>query len=83
MFVDDTAVIERAGAPHRIYFAGTPRNLIIDGTPHLIPFDKPVQVDILGAKHVVKFGAPSRELYIGGHPFKGSIASLLIKHLEP
>ncbi|EFO90237.1 hypothetical protein CRE_23696 [Caenorhabditis remanei] len=71
MFVDDTAVIERAGAPHRIYFAGTPRNLIIDGTPHLIPFDKPVQVDILGAKHVVKFGAPSRELYIGGHPFKG------------
>lgn len=71
MFVDDTAVIERAGAPHRIYFAGPPRNLIIDGVPHLVPFDKPTQIDIFGSKHVVKFGAPSRELYIGGHPFKG------------
>ncbi|CAL2037325.1 unnamed protein product [Caenorhabditis brenneri] len=71
MFVDDTAVIERAGAPHRIYFAGPPRNLIIDGIPHMMPFDTPTQIDILGSKHIVKFGAPSRELYIGGHPFKG------------
>lgn len=71
MFVDDTAVIERAGAPHRIYFAGPPRNLIIDGIPHMLQFDTPTQVDILGEKHIVKFGAPSRELYIGGHPFKG------------
>ncbi|CCD65870.1 Polyadenylation and cleavage factor homolog 11 [Caenorhabditis elegans] len=71
MFVDDTAVIERGGAPHRIYFAGPPRNLVIDGIPHLLQFDTPTQIDILGSKHMVKFGAPSRELYIGGHPFKG------------
>uniref|UniRef100_A0A1I7U377 CID domain-containing protein n=1 Tax=Caenorhabditis tropicalis TaxID=1561998 RepID=A0A1I7U377_9PELO len=71
MFVDDIAVIERAGAPHRIYFAGPPRNLIIDGVAHMLHFDKPTQIDIFGSKHVVKFGAPSRELYIGGHPFKG------------
>uniref|UniRef100_A0A8R1DYS7 CID domain-containing protein n=1 Tax=Caenorhabditis japonica TaxID=281687 RepID=A0A8R1DYS7_CAEJA len=71
MFVDDTAVIERAGAPHRIYFAGPPRNLIIDGVAHMVPFDTPTPVEILGSQHIVKFGAPSRELYIGGHPFKG------------
>ncbi|CAI2347858.1 unnamed protein product [Caenorhabditis sp. 36 PRJEB53466] len=72
MFVDDVAVIERAGAPHRIYFAGNPRNLIIDGVAHMVPFDTPTKIDIQGQTHVFRYGAPSRELYIGGFPFKGS-----------
>ncbi|CAO4370027.1 unnamed protein product [Caenorhabditis nigoni] len=71
MFVDDTAVIERGGAPHRIYFAGPKRDLLIDGIAHTLEFDKATPVEILGSTHIVKFGAPSRELYIGGHPFKG------------
>ncbi|CAB3402750.1 unnamed protein product [Caenorhabditis bovis] len=71
MFIDEVAVIERAGNPHRVYFAGPPRNVIVDGVPHLLAFGETRNIEIEGSLHPIRFGAPSRELYIGGHPFKG------------
>jgi hypothetical protein len=65
LYVDDVAVIERNGNPHRIYFTGTPRNVIIDGVPHLLAFGEAKTVAIDGEPHVLRFGAPSRELYMG------------------
>ena len=31
-------MIERNGLPHRIYFSGTPRNVVIDGAVHELKF---------------------------------------------
>ncbi|CAI5444721.1 unnamed protein product [Caenorhabditis angaria] len=70
MFIDDIAVIERAGAPHRIFFAGEPRHIVIDGVMHPIRFGETKKIDIDGTIHNIKFGAPGRELYLGSHPFK-------------
>uniref|UniRef100_A0A0N5AWT2 CID domain-containing protein n=1 Tax=Syphacia muris TaxID=451379 RepID=A0A0N5AWT2_9BILA len=71
-FVDDIPVIERNGLPHRIYFTGAPRNVIIDGTAHLLHFGEEKRIIIDGEEHVLRFGAPSRELYMGNYPFKGA-----------
>lgn len=71
-FVDDIPVIERNGLPHRIYFTGAPRNVIIDGKAHLLHFGEEKRVLIDGEEHVLRFGAPSRELYMGNYPFKGA-----------
>lgn len=70
-YVNDIAVIERNGLPHKIFFAGTPRNVIIDGVPHLLHFGESKAVIIDGQEHVLRFGAPSRELYLNNFAFKG------------
>ncbi|VDK45340.1 unnamed protein product [Cylicostephanus goldi] len=70
-YVNDVAVIERNGLPHKIYFAGTPRNVIIDGVPHLLHFGESKGVIIDGQEHILRFGAPSRELYLNNFAFKG------------
>ncbi|EPB77467.1 hypothetical protein ANCCEY_03450 [Ancylostoma ceylanicum] len=70
-YVNDVAVIERNGLPHKIYFAGTPRNVIIDGVPHLLHFGETKAVIIDGQEHILRFGAPSRELYLNNFAFKG------------
>lgn len=71
-YIDDIPVIERNGLPHRIYFTGAPRNVIIDGVAHLMSFGEEKRVMIDGEEHVLRFGAPSRELYMGTYPFKGA-----------
>ncbi|WKX98316.1 hypothetical protein Q1695_013752 [Nippostrongylus brasiliensis] len=70
-YVNDIAVIERNGLPHKIFFAGTPRNVIIDGVPHLLHFGESKAVIIDGQEHILRFGAPSRELYLNNFSFKG------------
>uniref|UniRef100_A0A915B7G7 CID domain-containing protein n=4 Tax=Parascaris TaxID=6254 RepID=A0A915B7G7_PARUN len=71
-YINDIPVIERNSLPHRIYFTGAPRNVIIDGVAHLLNFGEEKRVMIDGEEHVLKFGAPSRELYMGNYPFKGA-----------
>ncbi|VDM97555.1 unnamed protein product [Thelazia callipaeda] len=71
-YINDVPVIERNGLPHRIYFTGVPRNVIIDGIAHQLAFGEEKRVIIDGEEHVLRFGAPSRELYMGTYPFKGA-----------
>uniref|UniRef100_A0A158P835 CID domain-containing protein n=1 Tax=Angiostrongylus cantonensis TaxID=6313 RepID=A0A158P835_ANGCA len=70
-YVNDIAVIERNGLPHKIFFAGTPRNVILDGVPHLLHFGESKAVVIDGQEHILRFGAPSRELYLNNFAFRG------------
>ncbi|KAJ1349582.1 hypothetical protein KIN20_005173 [Parelaphostrongylus tenuis] len=70
-YVNDIAVIERNGLPHKIFFAGTPRNVILDGVPHLLHFGESKAVIIDGQEHILRFGAPSRELYLNNFAFRG------------
>lgn len=39
----------------RIYFTGAPRNVIIDGTAHLLHFGEEKRVVIDGEEHVLRF----------------------------
>uniref|UniRef100_A0AAF5PPU5 CID domain-containing protein n=1 Tax=Wuchereria bancrofti TaxID=6293 RepID=A0AAF5PPU5_WUCBA len=71
-YINDVPVIERNGLPHRIYFTGVPRNVIIDGVAYQLAFGEEKRVVIDGEEHVLRFGAPSRELYMGTYPFKGA-----------
>ncbi|KFD66086.1 hypothetical protein M514_00765 [Trichuris suis] len=71
-FIDEVAVIERNGLPHRIYFVGTPHDVVIDGIPHPLSFTDPRPIIIDGQSHTIRFGAPSRELYIGNFPLRAS-----------
>ncbi|KJH53064.1 hypothetical protein DICVIV_00749 [Dictyocaulus viviparus] len=70
-YVNDIAVIERNGLPHKIFFSGTPRNVILDGVPHLLHFGESKAVVIDGQEHILRFGAPSRELYLNNFSFRG------------
>ncbi|GMS89447.1 hypothetical protein PENTCL1PPCAC_11622 [Pristionchus entomophagus] len=72
LYIGETAVIEKDGLPHRIYFQGQPRNVVIDGIAHMLSFGETREVAIDGDVHVIRFGAPSRELYMGDYPFKGA-----------
>jgi hypothetical protein len=65
-------VIEQNGVPHRISFIGEARNIIVDGVAYALEFSevKPIVID--GYTHLLRFGAPSRELYLGDFPFKGA-----------
>jgi hypothetical protein len=69
--LDNIAVIERNGVPHRISFCGPPRDVIVDGIAHRMVFGETKAVTIDGQMHYLRFGAPSRELYMGDFPFKG------------
>uniref|UniRef100_A0A914XLI4 CID domain-containing protein n=1 Tax=Plectus sambesii TaxID=2011161 RepID=A0A914XLI4_9BILA len=71
-YIDEVPVIERNGLPHRIYFTGPPRNVIIDGVAHSLAFGDKKTIIIDGQPHVVRYGAPSRELYMGDYPFRGA-----------
>ncbi|CDW58143.1 Polyadenylation and cleavage factor 11 [Trichuris trichiura] len=71
-FIDEVAVIERNGLPHRIYFVGPPHDVVIDGIPHPLSFSDPRQIIIDGQSHTIRFGAPSRELYVGNFPLRAS-----------
>lgn len=64
-YIDDVAVIERNGLPHRIYFVGTPRDVVVDGYAHTLAFGESKTITIDGQQHVIRFGAPSKELYMG------------------
>nr|CAD2189415.1 unnamed protein product [Meloidogyne enterolobii] len=71
-YLDQIAVIERNGLPHRVSFAGPARNVIIDKTAYCMSFGEPIQVSIDDQLHILRFGGPSRELYMGNFPFKGA-----------
>ncbi|KAK0421169.1 hypothetical protein QR680_015093 [Steinernema hermaphroditum] len=71
-YIDSVAVIERNGLPHRIFFTGPPRDVVIDGVPYRMAFGEEKRVYIDGDAHVLRFGGPSRELYMGDYPFKGT-----------
>ncbi|CAD6185804.1 unnamed protein product [Caenorhabditis auriculariae] len=71
VFVGEYPVIERAGLPHKVYFSGPPRNVIVDGVPYMLSFGETKTIYIDDYPHQIRFGAPSRELYMGEHPFKG------------
>lgn len=70
--MENVAVIERNGVPHRVSFSGPPRDIIIDGVAHTLAFGESKGILIDGETHILRFGAPSRELYMGNYPFKGS-----------
>ncbi|MFH4983280.1 hypothetical protein AB6A40_009989 [Gnathostoma spinigerum] len=53
-YINDVPVIERNSLPHRIYFTGSPRNVIIDGKAHLMAFGEEKRVLIDGEEHVLK-----------------------------
>lgn len=55
----------------RIYFSGPPRDILIDGERVMMKFGETKTVFIDGQPHQLRFGAPSRELYMGDFPFKG------------
>lgn len=71
-FIEDSAVIERNGLPHRISFVGPPKDVVIDGIPHSLKFEETKDIYIDGQLHTIKFGAPSREIYLGKVPLRGS-----------
>ncbi|CEF68262.1 Pre-mRNA cleavage complex 2 protein Pcf11 [Strongyloides ratti] len=72
LFVDNQPIIERNCLPHKIYFFGNPRKVTIDGKEYTLPFRESKTVIIGGLHHVIRFGAPSRELIMNEFPFKGS-----------
>uniref|UniRef100_A0A0N5BFL4 CID domain-containing protein n=1 Tax=Strongyloides papillosus TaxID=174720 RepID=A0A0N5BFL4_STREA len=72
LFVDNQPIIERNCLPHKIYFFGNPRKVTIDGKEYTLPFRESKTVIIGGLPHVIRFGAPSRELIMNEFPFKGS-----------
>ncbi|CAK5076658.1 unnamed protein product [Meloidogyne enterolobii] len=78
-YLDQIAVIERNGLPHRVSFAGPSRNVIIDKTAYCMSFGEPIQVSIDDQLHILRFGGPSRELYMGNFPFKGAFGGPSIK----
>ncbi|PAV56361.1 hypothetical protein WR25_15477 isoform C [Diploscapter pachys] len=83
IYVDNTAVIERNGLPHRIYFSGPPRDILIDGERMMMKFGETKTVFIDGQPHQLRFGAPSRELYMGDFPFKGQFGGPpIIAHIN-
>jgi len=71
-YVNNEAVIEQAGVPHRIYFTGPPRDILVDGKPFRLHFGEERMINIDNVPYRIRFGAPSRELYVGDHPFKGA-----------
>ena len=71
-YVNNEAVIEQAGVPHRIYFTGPPRDILVDGKPFRLHFGEERMINLDGVPYRIRFGAPSRELYVGEHPFKGA-----------
>lgn len=71
-FIEDVGVIERNGLPHRISFVGPPKDVVIDGKATSLNFDEVKTITIDGQPHTIKFGAPSRELYLGKNPLRGS-----------
>jgi hypothetical protein len=71
-YLNNEAVIEQNGLPHRIFFSGPPRDILIDGKPFKLAFDEARMINIDDVPHPIKFGAPSRELYVGDHPFRGA-----------
>lgn len=77
-YIEDTPVIERNGQPHKIYFTGPPRDVVIDGVAHSLAFGDKKTVMIDGQPHIIRFGAPGRELYMGSYPFRGAFGGPLI-----
>ncbi|KAI6238632.1 CID domain-containing protein [Aphelenchoides fujianensis] len=75
LFLNDVAVIERSGVPHRVFFRGAPRDVIVDGVAHTLAFGETKPIEIDGQTHFIRFGAPSRELYMGDYPFRGHFGS--------
>ncbi|KAI6233465.1 Pcf-11 [Aphelenchoides fujianensis] len=72
LFLNDVAVVEIHGVPHRVFFRGAPRDVIVDGVAHTLAFGETKPIEIDGQTHFLRFGAPSRELYMGDFPFRGS-----------
>lgn len=68
----EVAIIERNGLPHKIEFHGTNRIVLIDSQAITLSFGEVQTVLIDGEPYGIRFGAPSRELYVGNYPFKGT-----------
>ncbi|GMR42384.1 hypothetical protein PMAYCL1PPCAC_12579 [Pristionchus mayeri] len=72
LYIGQVAVIEKDGLPHKIYFQGEARNVIIDGVAYMLSFGETREVMIDGYVHKIRFGAPSRELFMEDYPFRGA-----------
>lgn len=59
-----------SGLPYKIYFAGSPRDVVVDGVAHRLGFGEKKVVTIDGQNHIIRFGAPSKELYMGQFAFR-------------
>jgi len=69
LFLGNVAVIEKHGIPHKVEFTGGSRRVIIDGNYSItLAFGETKQVVIDSMAHTLRFGAPSRELYLGDYP---------------
>jgi hypothetical protein len=71
-YLDGVPVIERNGVPHRISFSGPPHDVIIDDIRYTLNFGESRPVVIDGETHILRFGAPSKELFMGDFAFKGA-----------
>uniref|UniRef100_A0AC35TTP0 UBZ3-type domain-containing protein n=1 Tax=Rhabditophanes sp. KR3021 TaxID=114890 RepID=A0AC35TTP0_9BILA len=65
IYIGREPVIERGTLPHKVYFHGTPRNVFIDNIPYLLPFRESREIRIDNLTHLIRFGGPGRELFIG------------------
>ncbi|KRZ93319.1 Pre-mRNA cleavage complex 2 protein Pcf11 [Trichinella sp. T8] len=70
-YVDEVAVIERNGLPHRISFTGCAKEVIVDGIAYSLAFGDSRVITLDGQPVVIRFGAPARELYFGNVPLRG------------
>ncbi len=53
-YVEDIPVIERNGQPHKIYFTGPPRDVVIDGVAYSLAFGDKKTVRIDGQPHHIR-----------------------------
>ncbi|KRZ68380.1 Pre-mRNA cleavage complex 2 protein Pcf11, partial [Trichinella papuae] len=70
-YIDEVAVIERNGLPHRISFTGCAKEVIVDGIAYNLAFGESRVITLDGQSVVIRFGAPARELYFGNVPLRG------------
>ncbi|KRY78888.1 Polyadenylation and cleavage factor -like protein 11, partial [Trichinella pseudospiralis] len=70
-YIDEVAVIERNGLPHRISFTGCAKEVIVDGIAYNLAFGESRVITLDGQSVMIRFGAPARELYFGNVPLRG------------
>ncbi|KFM81971.1 Polyadenylation and cleavage factor-like protein 11, partial [Stegodyphus mimosarum] len=73
-FVDNKAlVVLDNNEPRKLTFEGGPREVYVEGLaePIILGFDgKPVEFEVNGKRHSMKFGTPAREIYINDYPYE-------------
>ncbi|XP_035216033.1 uncharacterized protein LOC118189518 isoform X2 [Stegodyphus dumicola] len=73
-FVNNKAlVVLDNNEPRELTFEGEPREVYVEGLaePIILGFDgKPVEFEVNGKRHSMKFGTPAREIYINDYPYE-------------